>query len=229
MAGLESRIKMSKSPYHIKIRNFEKKDRPAVRRISYETSFLGKADELFDQPELVADALTLYFTDNEPESCFVAVTDGKVVGYLIGAKDENAMSKVSWFKVYPRLIGEALIRGIFFKRKTFRFFTSVAKSFLKGEFKSPDFSAEFPAIFHINVAKEYRSGGIGHDLVDFYLEYLKKNKVAGVRVSIISDVAKGFFERCGFSVLFTTKRSYLRYSLKDDIDTYLLGKRLNQL
>lgn len=212
--------------HHIEIRNFEKKDRPGVRRISYETSFLGKADELFDQQELVADALTLYFTDNEPESCFVAVDDGKVVGYLIGAKDENAMSKISWFKVYPRLFGETLIYGVFFKRKTFRFFLSVCQSFLKGEFRTPDFSHEFPAIFHINVAKEYRSEGIGHHLVDFYLEYLKRNNVAGVRVSIMSDSAKGFFERCGFSVLFATKRTYLRYYLKGDINTYLLGKRL---
>lgn len=211
---------------HIEIRNYKKSDRKALRQISYETSFLGKADDLFDQPELVADALTLYFTDNEPESCFVAVDGEKVVGYLIGAKDENTMNKIAWLKIYPRLFWEALLRGTFFKKKTFRFFASSVASFFKNEFKAPDFSAEFPAIFHINITRDYRSSGIGHQLVDFYVEYLKRHGVLGVRASTMSDSSKVFFEHCGFGVLFAAKRSYLRYHLNQDINVYILGKRL---
>ena len=59
---------MSALTDQVSIRPYTLKDRPGLRKISYDTSFLGKADELFDEPELLADALTLYFTDSEPQS-----------------------------------------------------------------------------------------------------------------------------------------------------------------
>lgn len=211
---------------NVLIRPYARKDRKTLRQISYETSFMGKADDLFDEPEILADALTLYFTDSEPQSCFVAVKDGKVIGYLIGAKNENEMAKVSWYKIYPRLFWTALIRGLFLKKKTFRFIAGLLTSYLKGEFESPDFSGEYPAIFHINIAKDFRGGKIGYRLVEAYSEYLKQNGVLAVRASTMSDPAKKFFEKCGLTTLFTTHRSYLRYYFQKDIPLYILGKKL---
>lgn len=211
---------------HIEVRQYQPKDRKTLRRISYETSFLGKADDLFDEPEILADALTLYFTDSEPQSCFVAVKEGKVVGYLIGAKNEKEMDKVSWVRIYPRLVWTALVRGLLFKKKTFRFVAGVFESFMKGEFKAPDFSEEYPAIVHINISRNFRGGGIGQKLIRAYEHYLSKNGVVGYRASTMTDNAKHFFEKCGMSVLFTTSRSYLRYYCSKDIPIYILGKRL---
>ncbi|MCR4337661.1 MAG: GNAT family N-acetyltransferase, partial [Candidatus Omnitrophica bacterium] len=75
----------------VHIRQYQPSDRAAVRRINYETAFLGYAPKLFDSPELVADGLTLYFTDWEPESCFVIEDQGRVVGYVMGTKDVRKM------------------------------------------------------------------------------------------------------------------------------------------
>ena len=73
---------------NIVIRKFNSKDRNGIRGISCDTAFLGKPrTDFFDDDEILADALTLYFTDYEPGSCFVAVYGEKVVGYLVGAKD----------------------------------------------------------------------------------------------------------------------------------------------
>lgn len=208
------------------IRNYIRKDRPALRKISYETSLFGKAEEVFDEPELLADALTLYFTDSEPESCFVAVANDNVVGYLIGAKNEQDMSRVEWFKIYPRLFWAGLIRGVFLKKKTFRFLAGLFSSSFKGEFKAPDFSEQYPAILHINIAPEFRGGGVGQKLIQAYCEYLQRNGVRGVRAATMSDLAKPFFEHCGFHLLFTTGRSYLRYYFQKDIPVYILGKKI---
>lgn len=210
----------------ILIRKYERSDRKALRRISYETAFLGKADDLFDEPEILADALTLYFTDSEPKSCFVAVKDDHVIGYLIGAQNEGEMSRVSWYKIYPRLFWAAFIRGLFFKRKTFRFVAGLWVSCWKGEFASPDFSKDYPAILHINIARDFRGGGVGFELIGVYCEYLKQSGVLGVRASVMSEQAKKFFERCGFGVLYETKRSYLRYYFQKDIPRFILGKKL---
>ncbi len=211
---------------NISIRKYAQSDRKALRRISYDTAFLGKADDLFDEPEILADALTLYFTDSEPQSCFVAVKEDKVIGYLIGTKYENQMDKVSWIKIYPRLFWTALIRGLFLKKKTFLFLVGLWASYFKGEFKSPDFSQEYPAILHINIARDFRGGGVGHQLVSVYCEYLKQNGVQSVRASTMSDPAKNFFEKCGFATLFTTRRSYLRYYFQKDIPLYIVGKKI---
>ena len=70
------------------IRKFQSGDREAVRRICCATALLGNPSSIFfDGDEIFADAITLYFTDYEPESCFVAEHQGEVVVYLIGAKD----------------------------------------------------------------------------------------------------------------------------------------------
>ncbi len=212
---------------NITIRQYFPRDRKCLRAISYETSFLGKADDLFDEPDILADALTLYFTDSEPQSCFVAVKEEKVVGYLIGAKNERQMDKVAWFKVYPRLFWCALIRGLFLKKKTFRFIAGVIASGLKGEFAAPDFSQEFPAVLHINIARDFRGAGVGNQLVAVYCDYLRSQGVIGVRACTMTDPAKNFFEKCGFATLFTTRRSYLRYYFQKDIPLYILGKKIN--
>jgi len=208
------------------IRNYTRNDRPALRKISYDTSFLGKAEELFDEPEILADALTLYFTDNEPKSCFVAEIEGRVVGYLIGAKSQQEMSRVEWFKIYPHLVWTGLLHGVFFKKKTFCFLAGLFLSSLKGEFKSPDFSDQYPAILHINVAQDFRGLGVGQKLIEVYCQYLQKNGVAGVHVATMVESAKQFFERCGFGVLYMTNRSYLHYYFHKNIPIYILGKKI---
>lgn len=211
---------------NISVRQYAPQDRKDLRKISYDTSFLEKADDLFDEPEIVADALTLYFTDSEPESCFVACHDEKVVGYLIGAKNEKEMDKVAWFKIYPRLLWAFLVRGLFLKRKTFRFLQGVLVSHFKGEFSAPDFSHEYPAILHINIARDFRGCGVGQKLIQAYYEYLQKNGVVAVRAATMTETAKCFFEKCGFVVLFKTQRSYLRYYFRNDTFVYVLGKKI---
>src|SRR5438093_8258122 len=69
------------------IRNFERRDRDAVRRLCCETGFLGKPiDPVFEDRELFANFLTGYYTDWEPESAFVLETGGEVKGYLLGSR-----------------------------------------------------------------------------------------------------------------------------------------------
>ena len=104
------------------IRSYRKVDRPSLRMISFETAFLGRpADAFFNDPEILADFLTLYFTDHEPASSFVAEVDGSVVGYLIGAKNERALDRIFLLNILPRLFLKAFLRGTFFNRKNSAF------------------------------------------------------------------------------------------------------------
>src|SRR6201994_3441441 len=69
------------------IRSSRTSDREAVRRLCCQTGFLGEPiDPVYEDRELFADFLTTYYTDHEPESCFVLEMEGQICGYLLGCR-----------------------------------------------------------------------------------------------------------------------------------------------
>jgi len=211
----------------IVIRKFELKDRSQVRRISCETSFPDGDRGLFiDDDEIIADALTLYYTDYEPESCFVAVHEDKVVGYIIGTKDVSRMEKVFSKCILTQFIKKAFDRHLFIKVKTWRLFFYITMSALRGEFYAPRFSAKYPAMLHINIDKAHRGRQLGKRLIEHYVNFFKEQGVRGVHFGTISNGAKEFFLKMGFQLLYESKRSYLKYRTGKIVPFYIFGKDL---
>lgn len=209
------------------IRKYRSDDRESVRNISWDTAFLGSpADIFFFGKNILADFLTLYFTDYEPQSCFVAENKGRVVGYLIGAKNIGAISASFKFKTAARLLIKAITGNEFFKKKNLIFSFNCLLSFFRGEFSMPDFSKGYPATLHINIGKGFRGQNIGSRLMSAYLDYLVKEKVPGVSLATMSDKAAEFFKKQGFNLLHAGRRSYLRYLLHKDLPVYIFGKKL---
>src|ERR1043166_9582937 len=69
------------------IRGYRRSDRAAVRKLCCATGFLGDPiDPVYEDRELFADFLTTYYTDHEPESCFLLEVDGEIRGYLLGSR-----------------------------------------------------------------------------------------------------------------------------------------------
>jgi ribosomal protein S18 acetylase RimI-like enzyme len=212
---------------NIFIRKFNNCDREDIRRISCDTAFLEESRKVFfDDDEILADAFTLYFTDYEPDSCFVAVKNDKIIGYIIGTTDVKLMRKIFIAKIIPNLIIKGLSRGIIFKRNTRKFLLRILLSLLKGEFVRPDFSKQYPATLHINIDKAFRRQNIGKQLIEYYLKFLKEKNVSGVHFGVMSESAKEFFIKLGFNILFISKLSYLRYYLGKFIPYYILGSLL---
>lgn len=212
------------------IRTYQSKDRAFVRKIAYDTALLGdSANHFFEGEEILSDFLTTYFTDYEPYSCFIAEVGGKPVGYLLGTKDISVLNKVSSSKIIPKLLIKAAARNIFFSWKNLTFIGNCIKSLLKGEFKSPDFSRDYPAVLHINIQKDYRRQGAGRVFIAAYLDYLVKEGVKGVHLATLSDEAARFYEKLGFILLYKAKRSYLQDILRKDIFCYIYGKKLELL
>jgi GNAT superfamily N-acetyltransferase len=209
------------------IRPYQKEDRVRVRYISCETAFLDfSRQNIFSDDEVLADALTLYFTDYEPQSCFVATLGNRVIGYIIGTKDSRLMSKIFNSRVAPFLIMKGIRRGVFFKKDNLKFFFYIIRSMCRGEFFAPNYSRDFPAMLHINLDSDARGKGLGSLLIKQYLSYLKANKVRGVHFGTISDRASNFFKDMGFQELFKSKRSYLKPYINREVDFYVFGMKL---
>ncbi|MFA4889711.1 MAG: hypothetical protein WC628_09100 [Candidatus Omnitrophota bacterium] len=209
------------------IRKFEQRHRQELRDIAYDTALMGEpAGLFFDGKEIICDVLTLYFTDYEPQSCFVAEADFGLAGYLTGAKDKVAAEKLTFRKIFPRLLREAFHSGVFLKKKNFILLASILAGILKGQFIAPDFNREYPATMHINIKNGFRGLDIGSRLVSTFLEYLKYEDVRGVHLATMSDAAGTFFSQQGFKRLYCGKRSYFRHILHKDVPLYIYGKKL---
>ena len=209
------------------IRQYTTKDRPMIRQISCKTAFMGEPSAVFfDDDEIFADALTVYFTDYEPESCFVAECENSVIGYLLGAKDMKCMDKIFSDKIALPLFIKALRRCVFFHKRNVKFLFHVFLSLVKGEFKAPTFSKDYPAALHINIIKKYRAVGIGSKLINAYLDYLEEQAIKGVHFATMSDKAGQFFKKQNFQLLFQGERSYFRYFLDKNTPIFIYGMRI---
>jgi hypothetical protein len=210
----------------IQIRPYGPADRAAVRRISCETAFLGKPhQEIFPDEEILADALTLYFTDHEPYSCFVAVAEQGVIGYIIGSRDVPAMQRVMNKNIIPGMLWKALRRGAFFNRYILKFLGHIMVSLWRGEFILPDCSRQYPATLHINIQQNFRGHNLGSRLITRYLEYLQSNHINGVHLASFSDSAKEFFLKNGFEKLHEKERTYLKSYVGRVLTLTIFGKK----
>jgi N-acetylglutamate synthase-like GNAT family acetyltransferase len=81
-------------------------------------------------------------------------------------------------------------------------------------------------VLHINLRDGFRNQGIGSRLIAIYLNYLNREEIPGVHLATMSDKAKDFFQKRGFNLLYTGRRSYFNYILHNDIPIYILGRRL---
>lgn len=209
------------------IRHYRQADSEAVRKISWDTAFIGEpAGAFFEDKEILSDFLTVYFTDYEPESCFVAESAGEAIGYLIGAKDEARVKNIFINKLIVRLIFKAARRLTLFKPKNISFLCHCLLSYLKGEFRQPDFSKDYPAVLHVNLKLGFRNLGIGSRLINAFEEYLKAENVSALHLCTMSESAGQFFIGKGFELLFRAKKSYFRYITGREINIYIYGKKL---
>jgi ribosomal protein S18 acetylase RimI-like enzyme len=209
------------------VRICKPEDRRAVREISVQSSIFGEyIEQKLLSEEIVADLLTYYFIEYEPQYCFVAEKNNEVVGYLLGSSDVLEMREVVRSKVISHLIKKIFQDGLIFNSINFKLMKNVLKSYFKGEFKVPDFAQEYRATLHVNISPLHRGKMIGSLLVYHFLQILKERQVEGIHFGVLSEKGKGFFERIGFKTLFSGEYTFLRYLNGETLPHYIMGKKL---
>lgn len=186
------------------IRPYESRDREAVRQICCNTADAGEPMEsFFPDREVLADLVTRYYTDCEPQSTWIAERDGEVVGYLTGCLDTRRFLRAMAWKLVPLAFFKALARGTLWHPQVVKLLGANLGRWLKGGFRRDVSLWSYPAHLHINLRKGSRGQQIGRQLMESFFGRVKEAGLNGVHVSVSSENEGGrrFFESIGFTPL----------------------------
>jgi hypothetical protein len=159
-------------PEPVIVRPYQPGDRAAVRRICFDTGFMGDSiGPQYGDRESYADMFTSYFTDVEPENAFVAVMGDEVVGYSLNVVD----ARKAW---NPMLVAmkHAVTRLACFRPGTFGFYVRCCLDMVAdlGKRGRPAFDWNvYPSTCHVNILPQGRNGTVGRDLMYHAFDRLK--------------------------------------------------------
>jgi ribosomal protein S18 acetylase RimI-like enzyme len=180
------------------IRAYRPEDREAIRRICFETGYMGEPiDFLWRDRESFADLITRYYTDREPESILVAAQGREVAGYLTGCVDSERARGAAGREIWRLLRSRALLRpglASFFGR-------ALVDVVRDGGAPEEALGDPWPAHLHIDFLPEARGKGLGRRIMAQWFERLRGLDVPGVHLGTFAEnhSAIRFFEACGMA------------------------------
>lgn len=182
----------------IGIRPYEAEDRATVRDVCFRTGLMGeRVDWQWADAESFADIWVGWYTDNEPESAWVAVCEDRVVGYLVGCRDTRSGPNLPF--VFLRSV---VTRALPFRPGTagfmWRAVADLARDRVVPE-ATPDLD-RWPAHLHIDLLPEACGRGVGRALMQTWLGVLRTAATPGVHLGTIAENTRAvaFFEAMGF-------------------------------
>lgn len=210
------------------IRPFQPADRQALFRIAADTAFFGDPIEHYlDDRGIFTDLFYRYYTDFEPDLCWVAEAGGAVVGFLAGCASSSKQERAIRRNLLPGVLKGLLRRRYRLGKKTLRYAAVLGLAALLGEIPPANLT-EYPAHLHINLKADYRGLGLGRRLMAAYLDQLEQMAVPGVHLHTtnINQAACVLYKRMGF-VLIDQRPTFMWKHLVDEpVVNRLYGKRL---
>lgn len=170
------------------IRKYSEKDKERVKEICLANADLDSA-ETGDVKDFILLMFCLYYIENEPENCFVAVDENDIpFGYVYGTTD---------FQKYKIGIKDYLNRIKNLQNKEYYedALTEIADHEKHSEL--------YPAHLHIDVLNGFRGSNAGTALITAFCNNLNDNGIVGVMLIVGEDNVRGrhFYENNGFTLL----------------------------
>ena len=205
------------------VRRYQPDDEEAVREICFETAMLGSSmAPYFDDVWLVSEVLVGCYFRFEPQSLFVAVADGRVIGYLSGCLDSDVLMRNCRNHLLASVLPHLFLSGHIVRPKSWklaRFAVRHARAALPLKKCVQD---SHPAHLHLNIASTCRGHGVGRALMDAFLSYASAAHSPGVHLSTASAKARDFFARSGFHMVAAAEVATMKKGKHHS--TYLMTK-----
>lgn len=188
---------------NVNIRPYKAEDRPALRALCCDVADRGgPIENFFPDREVAADLLTKYYTDWEPQSSFVALCDGRMVGYINGCMDNRRYGLVMFWLLVPSILIKAFKRGIFFRREICQMAGVMLKNWRRiFVWRKKDFHS-YQGHLHIGIAEDFRNQKVGRNLLKTLVDYALEAGIAQLEASVhdANKAAGVFFEAQGFAL-----------------------------
>lgn len=203
------------------IRKYQPKDCSQVEHIQFETYFLGKSAGLFvTNAKRIHDDIR-YYLEKEPESCFVAEHQGKVVGYLLGCLDDRNHDE-SIFQFVTKSLSKLFIIP-FMDKKDRRFWWARIKvlgiAIFGGSEDSGFITPKDSGHIHINLLPHARGKGVGTRLLKEFLKYARSKGVKNIRADSFDtrlNPNKNFWLKNGFKEYCKLKTAFWKEYYPDE-------------
>lgn len=169
------------------IKNFEEKYKKDVQNVCLYCD--GYEDFHEDTINFLLSTYCDYYTENEPDNCFIAVNEkDEAVGYILCSEDFD-----SFYEVFRR----DYLSKVPPEDKANRFYAEMSTVMHK------KYKDSYPAHLHIDIMGDYQRMGLGHKLTDALISHLKEKKVKGIMLSVspLNPKGIGFYEKYGFTLL----------------------------
>jgi ribosomal protein S18 acetylase RimI-like enzyme len=187
----------------INIRPYRTEDRSALRTLCCDVADSGSPiEKFFPDRDVAADMLTQYYTDYEPESTFIAESEGRLIGYINGCLDNRRYGLVMMWILGPALVIKAFRNGLFFRPEIHQLVRGALKNWRRifvGRKKS--FHSR-QGHLHIGIANGFRGQHVGQNLVNALVNYATSAGIVELAASVHggNKAAVTFFESQGFAV-----------------------------
>jgi hypothetical protein len=157
------------------IREFHHKDREAIRDIARSTGQKGNpTSTFFEDEEVIPMVFADYYIEYEPESCFVAEADGRVVGYMLGCKNTRNYNRIMLLKIGPRLMVRIVWKILTLQYRRKQTYRTLLWALTKAAREMPRAAIDrYPAHVHINIEAGFRRGLVGKRLCQTMVTHLK--------------------------------------------------------
>lgn len=185
----------------IEIRSFAETDRAALRELFGRAGEGSPSSYLWGHEESEAAMYLEPYMSQEPDSLFVAVTGGHVVGYLAGSLDSST------FPSEKQRMERAIAKyRLIFRPKPAAFLAramvDMASAAVRRKPTARSFDdARWPAHLHINVTLLARGTGAADGLMKRWFDRLVQTGSPGCYLQTLAENTRAvrFFERVGFA------------------------------
>jgi len=187
----------------LSIRPYQTIDRQVLMKIASDTAFFGKPIEIYlDDRTLFQDSFFAYYTDFESQNAWIATADDIVVGFLTGCLNTREQIRITKEVLYPKVILKLLGGKYKVGKKTWAYYKKLNREKREKRIARVNLNL-FPAHLHINVDHQWRGYGIGHRLIQIYLDQLQRAGIPGVHLGTTSEneAACHLYEQNGFKLL----------------------------
>jgi len=203
---------MSPQGREIGYRRYQKNDRKAVSSILYGTGFQGEdlaGTGRFNDRRLFALVHTECYVKYHREDAFVAYdkADGRVVGYVLGARDTALHDRLFKRHMVWRITLRSFLVSWWKHPESFR--QARMWSRLRDDMAAPYYT-RYPAHLHIDILPEYQRMGIGESLMRIFEEHMASHGVPGIHLITSNRNAKAlsFYRKIGYVMLEESAGAY---------------------